>query len=441
MTDNSLTEESRAANPTATRGVLPANLVERAGCPFDPPSGLRERRGRGAVQPLPLANGAAAWLVTGFEEARTVLADPRFSADKVRHREAMSLRPDEVADLAAGKAPRAPAVESRQDGLFVFMDPPEHTRIRRLLTGQFTVRRMRALDKRVTEIAVEHIEAMRAAGTEADLVPAFALPLPSLVICELLGVDYADRAEFQERTAVSLNSAAPPEARAEAGAALHAFMRRLVADKRARPADDLLSGLIYDADPALTDAQLVDIATVLLGAGHETTANMLGLGAFALLEHPGQLGALRDDPRLIDDAVEELLRYLSIIQLGVTRVTTEPVTVGGVNLPAGATVVIATPEVNRDERHWGDPDRFDVRRPRASHLAFGHGIHQCLGQQLARVEMRIGLRELITRLPGLRLAVPAGRVPLRDEMLIFGVHSLPVTWSWSRSAAPEPVSR
>jgi cytochrome P450 len=422
------TQESPSGNPTAMRRIIPADLVERGGCPFDPPPGLLARRDQGPVQSLPLLNGAGAWLVTGFEEARTVLSDARFSADRIRHREATSLQPHEVAELAAGTLRPGPAVESREDGFFVFMDPPEHTRIRRLLTGQFTVRRMRELEARVTEIAVEHIEAMKAAGDEADLVPAFALPLPSLVICELLGVDYADRAEFQERTAIGLNANTTDEERAASSLELYAFMQRLVADKRANPADDLLSGLAHDADPALTDAQLVDVALVLLGAGHETTANMLGLGTFALLENPDQLAALRADPALIDNAVEELLRYLSIIQLGVSRVTTEPVTLGGVDIPAGATVVIATPEINRDPRQWPDADRFDVHRPRTPHLAFGHGVHQCLGQQLARVEMQIGLRELITRLPGLRLAVPAEKVPLRNEMLIFGVHALPVAW-------------
>ncbi|NBE93283.1 cytochrome P450 [Nonomuraea sp. KC401] len=357
-----------------------------------------------------------------------MLSDSRFSADKVRNREATSLQPHEVVEMQTAQPLKAEVAE-REDGLFVFMDPPEHTRLRRLLTGQFTVRRMRELESRVTEIAVEHIEAMKAAGTQADLVQAFALPLPSLVICELLGVDYADRRLFQERTAIGLNANATPEEQAVARAEMYAFMQRLVAAKRADPGDDLLSGLIHDADPPLTDAQLVDVAVILLNAGHETTANMLGLGTFALLEHPGQLEALRADPALIDNTVEELLRFLSIIQLGVSRVTTEPVTLGGVDIPAGATVVIATPEVNRDPRHWADPDAFDVRRERTPHLAFGHGVHQCLGQQLARVEMRIGLSELISRLPDLRLAAPAEQVPLRNEMLIFGVHELPVTWS------------
>lgn len=405
--------------PTAMRRLLPADMLERGDRPFDPPPGLLRLRGEGAVQPLTLANGVSAWLVTEIEAARAVLGDTRFSSDRVRHPDATQ----------PGATPPADPTKSRTDGMFVFMDPPEHTRLRRLLTGQFTVRRMKALEAHIREIAVERIEAMCAAGTEADLVPAYALPLPSLVICEMLGVDYADRAEFQQRTAISLNSNTPDDERARNVGELYAFIRALVAAKRAEPSDDILSGLVHDADPPLTDAQLTDMAMLLLGAGHETTANMLGLGTFALLEHPEQLGALRADPDLLDGAVEELLRYLSIIQMAVSRVATEDVTVAGVDIAAGTTVIIATPEVNRDPRHWDEPDRLDVLRRRTSHLAFGHGIHQCLGQQLARVEMRVGLGELLTRLPRLRLAVPADQVPLRNEMLIFGVHSLPVTWA------------
>jgi cytochrome P450 len=423
---------SATESTTAMRRILPADMVERGRCPFDPPPGLERRRGSGAVQPLPLLNGAEAWLVTGFDEARAVLADVRFSSDRVRHRDASQMQPHEVAEMAVarerGETPGG-AVEHRGDGMFVFMDPPEHTRLRRLLTGQFTVRRMKALESRLTEIAVEHIEAMRAAGTEADLVPAYALPIPSLMICELLGVDYADRAEFQENTSTALRVTATDEERARAGASLYGFIQRLVAEKREKPGDDILSGLVHDADPPLTDAQLIDMTLVLLGAGHETTANMLGLGTFALLENPEQLAALRADPALIDNTVEELLRYLSIVQLGVTRVATEDVTLGGVDIPAGATVVIGMPEANRDPQHWPDPDRLDLHRPRAPHLAFGHGIHQCLGQQLARIEMRIGLGELFRRLPNLRLAAPADQVPLRNDMQIFGVHALPVTWT------------
>jgi cytochrome P450 len=432
--DQTAAETEQGGAPLAMRRLMPEALLERSsGHPFDLAPGLAERRGKGAVQPLPLLNGAQAWLVTGFDEARAVLADPRFSSDRVRYKDATQLQPHEVAEMAAaaerGEPVRPAPIESREDGMFIFMDPPEHTRLRRLLTGQFTVRRMKALESRMTEIAVAHIEAMTAAGTEGDLVPAYALPLPSQMICELLGVDYGDRDRFQENTTTMLSSTSSDEERARAGGELYMFIAGLVAAKRAEPADDLLSGLIHDAEPALTDAQLIDIALVLLGAGHETTANMLALGVFALLENPDQLAALRADPTLIDGTVEELLRYLSIIQLGVTRIATEEIELGGVTIPAGATVSIATPEANRDSRHWAEPDRLDLRRERAPHLGFGHGVHQCLGQQLARIEMRVGFAELITRLPDLRLAEPADRVPLRNDMLIFGVHSLPVAWS------------
>ena len=425
-----MSNESPGGAATSMSRVLPSDMTERpAGCPFAPAPGLERRRGDGAVQPLTLANGAHAFMVTGFDEARAVMGDQRFSSDRVRYPDASQLQPHEVAALAErGETPARAAVEERTDGMFVFMDPPEHTRLRRLLTGQFTVRRMKALESRVREIAVEHIEAMQAAGTEADLVPSYALPIPSLMICELLGVDYADREEFQHNTHISLDLTTTDEERAKARAALYGFIQHLVNDKRQNPADDLLSGLVHDAEPPLTNAQLVDVALVLLGAGHETTANMLGLGTLALLDNPDQLAALRADPSLIDSTVEELLRYLSIIQLGVTRIATEDVTVGGVDIPAGTTVVIATPEANRDQRHFAEPDRLDVHRPRSPHLAFGHGIHQCLGQQLARIEMRIGFAELFNRLPNLRLAVPVEEIPLRNDMQIFGVHALPVTW-------------
>jgi cytochrome P450 len=276
---------------------------------------------------------------------------------------------------------------------------------------------------------------MRAAGTEADLVPAFALPLPSLVICELLGVAYADRAEFQQRTAISLNLTASVEARAQASAEIYRFMGDLVTRKRQQPTDDLLSGLIHgDTEPPLTHSELVDIATVLLGAGHETTANMMALATFALLAHPDQLAAVRTDPTLLDTGVDELLRYLSIIHIGPTRIATEDVVVAGTTIRAGDTVLVSVPQANRAADHWPSPDRLDLTRPRTPHLAFGHGVHQCLGQQLARAELTVGLAELVTRLPDLRLAIPPDAIPLRTDMLIFGVHSLPVAWSDGQTA-------
>jgi cytochrome P450 len=410
---------------------LPPELLERGRCPFDPPVALQRMRQQSTVSPVTLLNGTTVWVVTGFDQARAVLSDPRFSSDLFRRGSMFSDVPEAVREKILDERLRA--------GSFISMDPPEHSRYRRLLTGEFTVRRMRRLVPRISEIVTECIDAMVAAGTSADLVPAFALPVPSLVICELLGVPYADRREFQQRTAKMLRLDTSVEDLLHVAEEMRRFMLRLVTDKRDQPTDDLLSGLIHgDADPALTDDELVNIATLLLVAGHETTANMLGLGTFALLEHPDQLAALRADPSLIDGAVEELLRYLTIAHIGLLRVAVEPVTLDGQEIPAGATVLISLPETNRDPEHWADPGSadpgsLDITRVRSPHLAFGHGVHQCLGQQLARVEMTVGFTELLRRLPGLRLAVPPQDVPLRSDMAIFGVHALPVSWD-----GPEP---
>ncbi|MGB9279598.1 MAG: cytochrome P450 [Pseudonocardiaceae bacterium] len=400
---------------------LPPELVERGRCPFDPPAALGWMREQSTVSPVTLLNGRTVWMVTGLDQARVVLSDRRFSSDRFRQGSLFSDVSDEVREQLFDERSRV--------GSFISMDPPEHSRYRKLLTGKFTVRRMRQLTPRIMEIVTEHLDAMLAGGTSADLVPAFALPVPSLVICELLGVPYADRREFQHRTAMMLRLDTPIENFLRVRDEIRHFMRRLVIDKRDHPTDDLLSELVHsDTDPALTDDELVNIANLLLIAGHETTANMLALGTFALLEHPDQLHALRADPSLIDGAVEELLRYLSIVHLGLPRVALEPVQLGEHEIPAGATVLISLPEANRDPEHWANPGCLDVTRARKPHLAFGHGVHQCLGQQLARVEMTVGFTELLRRLPGLRLAIPPQDVPLRSDMLIFGVHALPVRW-------------
>ncbi|MQY27310.1 cytochrome P450 [Nocardia aurantia] len=425
----SATGQKAPVGYNTARRPLPPEIVERSGCPFDPPAGRGElQREQGPVARVRLLNGAHIWLITGYDEVHQVLGDDRFSVDLVRRTSAMHLTPEQVA--AGGR--RAQLDLERTDGMFLFMDPPEHDRLRKVLTSQFTVKRMRALDARVREITTELLDAMQAAGTTADLVTDFALPLPSLVICELLGVPYADRAEFQERSAITLNTNSTPEQAMAAGLGLRQFMRDLVVAKRSHPGEDLLSGLISGelaADPPLTDTELVDIGTAILGAGHETTANMLALSVFALLENPDQLAALRADPSRIDATVEELLRYLSVPHTGPTRIASEDLILGGVTIPAGDTLVCSLPNANRDERRWPDPAQLDVTRPRSTaHLAFGYGIHQCLGQQLARVELRIGLTALFERLPDLRLAVPAAEIPLRTDMVIFGVHALPVAW-------------
>jgi len=311
--------------------------------------------------------------------------------------------------------------------MFIMMDAPEHTRLRRLLTGQFTVRRMRQLTPAVERTVADQLDAMARAEGPVDLVQAFALPVPSLVICELLGVPYADREEFQSYSSAIVRLDATPEEAQQAHRAMGEFIHRLALTKRAQPTDDILSDLVHSGE--LTDEELAGVGLLLLLAGHETTANMIALSTMCLLRNPEQLEALRADPSLMDGAVEELLRYLSVIQFGVRRTAKEDFDFQGHRISAGDTVVAALPSGNRDTEHFpGDPDQLDVRRHHSPHLAFGHGIHQCLGQQLARLEMKAALSALFDRFPTLRLAAPVEEVPMRDDMLVYGVHELPVTW-------------
>ncbi|MFJ4528406.1 cytochrome P450 [Streptomyces nigrescens] len=381
-------------------------------CPFDPPEEYRTLREQEPVAPVTFPDGAAGWLVTRYDDVRTVLSDPRFSAKRI------VLRP------GGGGMEDAPPPPP---GLFIMMDAPEHTRFRRLLTGQFTVRRMRQLAPAVEKIVTEQLDAMAAAEGPVDLVQAFALPVPSLVICELLGVPYADREEFQRNSATIVRLHSSPEEFQQAQAALRGYIHQLVLAKREKPTDDILSELVQSGE--LTDEELVGVGVLLLIAGHETTANMIALSTMCLLQNPEQLAALRADPSLMDGAVEELLRYLTVVQFGVRRTALEDVELHGQQIKEGSMVVASLASGNRDTEHLADdPEALDVGRPHSAHLAFGHGIHQCLGQQLARAEMKAALSALLDRFPTLRLAVPVEEVPMRDDMLVYGVHELPVTW-------------
>lgn len=382
-------------------------------CPFDAPEQLARLREHEPISPLAYPDGHVGWLVTSYDLSRRVLADRRFS----RRRELQ-------------RVPRPFTVSQRQEpaepGMFLGMDPPEHTRYRRLLTRHFSARRMRELAPRVAQITEKRLDEIERHGPPVDLVPTFALPIPSLIICELLGVPYADRAEFQEHTRVLMDLGSTDERIMTAFVALHTYLRELVVAKRAAPAGDLLSALA--ADGTLDDEELTGIAVLLLVAGHETTANMLGIGVYALLRHRDQLAALRASPELLDNAVEELLRYLTVIHVGPTRAALEDVEIAGTLVRAGDVVTLSLPVANRDPTLLDDGDRLDVTRPPTPHLTFGYGVHQCLGQQLARLELRTGYAALLRRLPGLRLAVPPERVRMRSAMVIYGVHNLPVTW-------------
>ena len=379
--------------------------------PFDPPAELAELP---PISRLSYPDGHIGWLVTGHELAREVFADKRFSSRFELRR----------FPISRGGEPFKP--QEAQPGFFIGMDAPDHTRLRKLLTGQFTVRRMRTLEPRIEEIAQARVAAMRAHGSPVDLVEEFALPIPSLVICELLGVDYADCDEFQTQTARLLNLELKQAETMAARDAVNEFMLRLVRQKRANPTDDIMSGLVQHDD--LTDAELAGMGFLLLVAGHETTANMLGLGTMALLHDRTQWDALRADPSLMENAVEELLRYLTIVHFGTARTALEDVPLGGFTIKAGDAVSISLPAANRDASRFEDPDKLDLHRSTQGHVTFGHGIHQCLGQQLARIEMRIGYRALIDAFPTMRLAVPEEEVPMRTRMAIYGVHRLPVEW-------------
>ncbi|WP_406139652.1 cytochrome P450 [Streptomyces anulatus] len=416
---------------SATADELPVLPTDRhTGCPFDPPAALTALSDR-PVRRLRYADGHVGRLVTGHAAARAVLADPRFSSRYELLHLPMPM------EGAPGELPPAPV------GDILGLDAPEHSRYRRLLAGRFTVRRMRQLTGRIERFTADCLDAMEQAGTTADLVEAFARPVPTLVICELLGVPYADRGRFLGLVEVIFDQAADAEARDEAYAGLLRYVGELVLAKRAEPTDDLLSDLaapgsapgpgsgdLATPGPAasgLGDEELAGIGGLLLAAGLDTTANMLGLGVFALLADPGQLEALRADPDLAGPASEELLRYLSVAD-PLLRSALEDVEVEGELIRAGETVTVSVQAANRDPRRFPDPDRLDIGRRATGHLSFGHGPHQCLGQQLARVEMTVALPALFARFPALRLAVPPGEVPLRERSSIYGVVSLPVAW-------------
>ncbi|QUH02400.1 cytochrome P450 [Saccharopolyspora erythraea] len=381
-----------------------------SGCPFDPPEVLAEIRGQRPLTRLVYGDGHVGWLATGHAVVRAVLSDRRFSS-----RYELMHFPVAMPGLPARIPPA-------QVGDITGIDPPEHTRYRKLLTGKFTVRRMRMLTERVEQITAERLDVMQRLGPPVDLVETYAQPVPALMICELLGVPYGRLEEFLGLVAASGNRDLTPEEQFDSFAKIQEFVRELVPAKRAEPTDDLLSDLTATE---LTDEELAGIGGLLLAAGLDTTANMLALGTFALLRNPEQIAELREGDA--DRAVEELMRYLSIAHTGM-RAALEDVEIDGTLIRAGETVTLSVQAANRDPRKFADPDALDLRRHAAGHLSFGHGIHQCLGQQLARVEMRVAFPALFNRFPGLRLAVAPEEVPLRGDMNIYGVHSLPVTW-------------
>ncbi|MFD1940006.1 MULTISPECIES: cytochrome P450 [Nonomuraea] len=378
--------------------------TDRGTCPFDPPAGMGDE----PISKVRLANGDHVWLVTRHDLVRQVLADTRFSSEIDGGFLGVPLR----------------AVEP-EPGMFIQMDPPRHTRLRRMMTGRFTVQRMNRLRPRVEQIVTDTLDALGRRPRPADLVEHFALPIPSLVICELLGVPYADREEFQHASAKMLSLTTTVEEQEATALEFAGYLSELIARKRAEPGEGLLDDLL---DTDLSDDELIGVAVLMLIAGHETTANMLSLGTLLLLQHPDQLALVRQSPEAARTAVDELLRYLSIVDVGMYRRANADLELDGHAIPEGDFVTCSLASANRDPALLEHPDELQVTRPKAPHVAFGFGPHQCIGQNLARMEMEIAYPALFRRLPHLRLAVPLEQVPFKNDMAIYGVHRLEVEW-------------
>ena len=385
---------------------------------FNPTPELRKIRETDGVRTATNAFGMTVYLVTRYEDIKDVLSD---------HERFSNARPPGFV------VPGAPAVAEEEQasaraGNLLGLDPPEHQRLRRMLTPEFTIRRMKRLGRRIVEIVDAQLDAMEKPGPPTDLVASFALPIPSLVICELLGVPYEDREDFQRRSARQLDFSVPIPERLDLSRRSREYMGSLVKRARQQPGEDILGMLVREHGTELTDNELIGVAGLLLLAGHETTSNMLGLGTLALLRHPDQLVSVRDDPDAIGPAVEELLRWLSIVHSAIPRITTTDVEIAGVPIPAGQLVFVSLPSGNRDPDFIDSPEVLDIGRGAPGHLAFGHGVHHCLGAPLARMEMRIAFPALLRRFPTLALAEDFSDVAFRSFHFIYGLKSLEVTW-------------
>ncbi|GGV66228.1 MULTISPECIES: cytochrome P450 [Streptomyces] len=406
---------SPAGAPSGTAPVEPVAFPQDRTCPYHPPTGYDPLRTARPLTRVTLYDGRPVWMVTGHTAARALLADPRLSTDRTREGFPMT-------------TPRFAAVRDRTTAL-LGVDDPQHRTQRRMLVPSFTLKRAVALRPDIQRIVDGLLDRMTDRGAPADLVPAFALPVPSMVICALLGVPYADHEFFeaQSRTLLRGPTAADTQAAREH---LEAYLGDLIDRKQnGESGDGVLDELVRNQLRAgeLDRKELIGLALILLVAGHETTANMISLGTFTLLQHPDRLAELRADPALWPAAVEELMRMLSIAD-GLLRVATEDIEVDGTVIRAGEGVLVSTSVVNRDETVYEDPDSLDFHRPARHHLAFGFGIHQCLGQNLARTELEIALSTLFRRLPALRLAAEPETIPFKPGDTIQGMLELPVTW-------------
>jgi cytochrome P450 len=388
-------------------------------CPWHPAPEIYEVQRERPVTKVHIWDGTEAWLVTRFEDVRFVLADRRFSVD--------------IRRPGYPRSSPANAEERTEVKMLLGLDNPAHNFLRRMQTGDFRIRRVEDLRPRIQQIVEEKLENLISSGPPADLVEHFALPIPSTVISEFLGVPYEDHQFFEEQSHFIVSSKSTPAEAAAAVRALKEYTIRLVQVKNEAPSDDFLSHLAVEQlrTGNLTPEEIADQAFLLLVAGHETTANMISFTTLTLLKHPDQLAMLMDsidDPRAVARATEELLRFLDVAHFGRRRVATEDVVVGGQLVKAGEGVIAAQEIADRDPSIFDRPDRLDLGRDAKMHMAFGYGIHQCLGQPLARVELQVVLTTLFPRLRNLELAVPMEELNFLQANLIYGIESLPVRW-------------
>ncbi|MTE14549.1 cytochrome P450 family protein [Nocardia aurantiaca] len=394
--------------------------IESIGPEFfaDPHAHYRRWREQGPVRRVRFPDGVIRWVILDYAAGRAALSDPRLHKDAA------------VNDALLSSKRGVPQSDPNALALLTNMlntDPPGHTRLRKLVTRAFTPRRVAALGPRIEEITDALLDAMEGRG-EVDLLHEFAEPLPITVICELLGVPLADRAEFQAWTRALVAVAGLEQDRARASEEMAAYLTQLVRAKREQPSTDLLRALATPADDGdiLTDSELVGMAFLLLVAGHDTTVNLIANGTLALLRNPAQWQALRADPDAIPAAVEEFLRFDGPVNMSTIRHTAEPVTIAGTPIPAGEFVFVALAAANRDPERYPVPDALDPARDTGGHLAFGHGIHFCVGAPLARLEARIAFSALLSRFPNLRLSPAAETLAWHPSTLMHGLRELPV---------------
>ena len=386
------------------------------GRPLDPPPEFGIFRRERPVSQVTLWDGSKVWLVTRYDDAQQVLGDVRFSS----------------VPSQPGYPLISPAVVAakRGDPSFLRMDPPKHTEHRRMWTPFFAIKRIQEMRPKIQRIIDRAIDEMLAKTAPGDLVQDFALVVPSLVICELLDVPYSAHEFFQRHSKTIFAIDATAEQVAEARAAIGEFWQQMIDAREKNPGDDLVSQVIVNevGTGRLSKRELVAMVSLMLAAGHETTANMIALGVVTLLQHPDQLNAIKADPALTPAAVEELLRYLAVAQNGLGRAATENIDVGVQLIRKGEGVLVLLAAANRDETVFENPDAFDIRRQPYRHTSFGAAIHQCIGSPLARAELQMAFDTLFKRVPNLQLAVAPEDIKYKFDSLFFGVHSLPVSW-------------